>query len=1581
MSNPEMPYEAMMREALTRIEELQARLRAAEAPHRDAVAIVGIGCRFPGAADVDAYWRLLHDGVDAVTEIPKSRWDIDALYDADPDVPGKMYTRHGGFVEGIEDFDAGFFGISPREAISLDPQQRLLLESCWDALASAGIPTDSLAGTASGVFIGVGGVDYYQRLASRPAAGIDAYMASGNAHAIASGRISYLLGLQGPSLSVDTACSSSLVAVHLACRSLRSGESTLALAGGVSVILSPAIHLNHCRSRMLAPDGRCKTFDAAADGFIRSEGCGVVVLKRLADAQRDGDRVLAVIRGTAVNQDGRTSALTVPNGPAQQAVVRAALADARVEPSRVSYVEAHGTGTSLGDPIEATALGAVFGARTEPLLVGSVKANIGHAEAAAGVAGLIKVVLAMQHREIPPQLHFAHPNPRIDWASLPLRVPTAPTPWGEPGEPLYAGVSAFGFGGTNAHLVVEAPVLESDAGAASPLPGLLVLSAKTATALPVLAARYRTALSGAALNDTALDGAAPRDTAAGDAPSGAAASGDAALGDAALGNAALGETARHLADVCASAAHGRAHLPVRAALTADTLTGTLDALDALAEGRTKPGLWRGEITPAIDAGVAFIYPGQGALRWGMGREIYDRVPAYRAAIDRCAAALRAEWRVPLTEVLYGAAGVALIERTEYAQAALFATEYAMTEAWAALGIRPSAVVGHSVGEFAAACAAGVIGVEDACRLLAERGRLMEPLGGRMAVVAAGEARVRELASGCPGVTIAALNGRRQTVISGERAQVDQVIAAATDAGLASKALGGDVAFHSTLMDPMLPAWRAFLAREAFAAPRCEWVSTLTAREIATLPDDYWVTQVRQPVQFAAAAERLWALGYRVMVEVGPSAALATLASESAGATPATGVWVGGLRHGRGELDTWREGVAQLYVAGTRIDWTGWCGPRSQPAPLPTYPFERTRYWIDTPALNAVGSGAGAATARRDYAVRWEATDGPGAPTSPRGVWIVCGGRARTIESVAVELRRHGVTVMTAAAGHGIADIATVVGTISGIVHVGALDLAPAGNRATAASIEHDALGSVMSLVETVRDAVAHALSARVWAVTRGAVAVGTGDPVAVSQAPLWGAGRVAALEHPDTWGGLLDLDPASDDVAGLEHLLRGDAEDQIAIRGGQVFVPRLQPSTASGGQAVVHGDATYVITGGLGALGLEVAERLIDAGARHLLLVGRREGSPSARAHIERFRGRGASVRVERADVSSRGDMVRLIDRSAAAMPQIRGIVHAAGANGSHALAGLDAATLRTVATAKIAGAWLLHELTRDLPLDFFVLFSSIASVWGSKEQAHYAAGNAFLDALAAHRTSLGQPALSINWGPWASGGMATGDAQRRLGKVGIRALTREHALDAFDAWLPASGQVVVADIDWPRFLEIYQARRAHPFFQNLDTRHLATTIARSQDGDRVSSLRAMPPEEARRAITQLVREHVTHVLDLEPGSAPAPHQGFFSIGFDSLMALELKNRLTAELQVALSSTLAFDYPNIRDLSHYLATAVVRIGAAAEHAADGAADEAADRDGLGTAPTDVTTAGTPVADVDASIAATLARLERLTGKR
>jgi acyl transferase domain-containing protein len=742
MSSRDADRKNVLKEALTTLAAMRAELDAAEQARHEPIAIVGMACRFPGDADnPEAYWRLLSQGIDAISEVPADRWDIDEYYDPDPQAPGKTSTRWGGFLRRIDGFDPHFFGVSLREAATMDPQQRLALEVAWEALENAGLSADDMRASRTGVFLGLTSAEYLQlHHKLRGDEELDAYLAPGNVLNVAAGRIAYFLGLRGPSVAVDTACSSSLTAVHLACQSLRRKECDTVLAGGVNTLVIPDTFICFSKWGMMAADGRCKTFDAAADGFVRGEGAGIIVLRRLSDARAAGDPILAVIRGTAANQDGASSGLSVPNGLAQQAVIREALADAKVDPQQVSYVESHGTGTSLGDPIEVEALAAVYGesrAKDRPLAIGSAKTNLGHLESASGIAGLIKVVLALRERAIPPHLHFHTPSPAIPWDEIPVTVPTELTPWEVEG-PRIAAASAFGFSGTNVHVVLEeapeSPLAAEGTGDGADRPlQLMSLSAKSPVALADLARSFRAHLEGCS-----DDG---------------------------------------LADIAHTANTGRAQFSHRLAVRAASISELRDRLGVAADGREAAGVRRGDSAGAPR--VAFLFTGQGSQYVGMGRELYETLPLFRRRLDECDALLREHLDRSLLSVIFEGDG-AVLHQTRYTQPALFAIEYALACVWRSWGIEPSVVMGHSVGEYVAACVGGMLRLEDGLRLIAERARLMQelPEAGTMAAVLASEERVAAvIESHRDALSIAAVNGPESVVIAGRESIVDEMVAA------------------------------------------------------------------------------------------------------------------------------------------------------------------------------------------------------------------------------------------------------------------------------------------------------------------------------------------------------------------------------------------------------------------------------------------------------------------------------------------------------------------------------------------------------------------------------------------------------------------------------------------------------------------------------------------------------------------------------------------------------------------------------------------------------------------------------------
>ncbi len=930
--NKGVDYKKLMGNALLKIESLESQLKTLENKQKEPIAIIGMSCRFPGGANSpEAFWEILSQGVDTISEVPQDRWNLNEYYDPNPDVPGKIITPYGGFVsqQQVDSFDANFFSISAREVISLDPQQRVLLEVSWEAIERANIHPDNLLDTQTGVFIGICTSDYLFCVDSMDK--LSAYWGTGNALSAAAGRLSYLLGLTGPSIIVDTACSSSLVSVHLACQSIRNGECDLALAGGVNFLVSPQKSIAFSKAKMLSPDGRCKTFDAAANGYVRGEGCGIILLKRLSDAVANGDNILAVIRGSAINQDGASGGLTVPNGPSQQKVIRQALENGGVDAASVSYIEAHGTGTSLGDPIEVGAIGAVFGkthSKEQPVTLGTVKTNIGHLEGGAGIAGLMKVVLQLQNEEIAPSLHFKEPNPYINWSELPVEVSTKLTPWETNGKSRIAGVSSFGFTGTNAHIVLaEAPTeVTSQKSEASPLPPfergdylersahILTLSAKTEKALVELVSSYQ--------------------------------------------NHITTHPELKIGDIFYTANTSRAEFNHRLALIASNEKELLEKLGKYkAEGTlhatSVSGTFSRELpNNATTPKIAFLFTGQGSQYVNMAKQLYQEAPVFRAALDECDQILGSLNGKSIKEIIYSEdTETSTLNQTANTQPAIFAIEYALFQLWQSWGIKPDVVMGHSVGEYVAATVAGVFSLEDGLRLIAARGRLMQqlPEGGEMVSLIASESKVESaIAPYAEKVAIAAINGPESTVISGEAEPVRAIVGSLESEGIKTKQLQVSHAFHSPLMEPMLEEWETVANQISYNQPRIPVISNVTGttadRNIATAK--YWVAHVRQPVRFAQGMNTLHELGYEVFIEIGPKPVLLGMGRECLVGTKGQKLWLPSLRSGKPDWVQILESLGQLYIQGVKIDWLGFDRdyPR-QKVVLPTYPWQRRRYWI------------------------------------------------------------------------------------------------------------------------------------------------------------------------------------------------------------------------------------------------------------------------------------------------------------------------------------------------------------------------------------------------------------------------------------------------------------------------------------------------------------------------------------------------------------------------------------------------------------------------------------------------------------
>jgi myxalamid-type polyketide synthase MxaD len=1788
----------LLRRALIALRTSNARLAALEDAGNEPIAIVGVGCRLPGGVrDLESYWRLLAAGEDAIVDVPADRWSTAAVEDPDLVARGSGVSRWGGFLDQVAGFDAEFFAISPRDAAHMDPQHRLFLEVAWEALERGGHSTRALAGIRAAVIVGMMNNDYARLLWPAPAH-CDAYATTGFAPSLGVNRLSYFLDLRGPSVAVDSACSSSLVAVHHACMSLRQREVDMAIAGGVNLMLTPEPTISFSKFGMMSPDGRCRTFDARANGYVRGEGCAVVVLKRLADAVRDGDPVFALLLGSAVNQDGRSNGFTAPSAVAQQAVVRAALAQAGLTPGAVTYVEAHGTGTALGDPIEISALDAVYGAARDhgvPCAVGSVKTNFGHLEAAAGAAGLVKVVLALQHRHIPAHLHLEHLNPHIALEGRALTLGRHDEPWRASPAGRVGAVSSFGAGGTNAH------VLLGEAPAPGLTSGLPTLAERRAAGEPAGYLLLLSARGQAALREFAQ----------------------------AMGSLLADETLE-VADVCYTASARRSHHPHRLAITGYSRAQLQERLAAFLRGDLVPGIVHGQVATSRPR-VVFAFPGQGSQWSGMARQLLAESAVFRDALAACDRAIYLELGESVLALLQQHPAPSRLDDIEVLQPVLFAIEVALAALWGSWGVTPAAVIGHSMGEVAAAHIAGALTLADAVAIICRRSRLLRRIAGQgaMAVVALSHADAERLLDGRRDrVSVAVSSSPSASVLSGDPIALAEILRELDLRGTFHRRIQVDVASHSPQVDGLRDDLLAELAELAPKRAELPLYSTVSARleDGERLDADYWVNNLRQPVQFSTMVQRLIEDRYTGFVELSPHPVL--LASIEEGLRFAgcdDGFLLASLRRDDNAWDSLLLGLGALHVSGIALDWHRIYPLGGRCVALPSYPWQRIHCWVDAVPEQASNLGRSSAVHQpragaeigsmlgpmlrsslqpshrywevelsldrfpylADHRVRgvtvvpgvwWielarEAVAGlldgsidgsidgsmqledvkfaqalvlePGlswrvqlsAQTEQDGShliqlasqpsaqssapWIVhatlvarpARPSQRLADLVAVThgQRREGGSFYAALAERGLefgplfrgiaavtaqdgAATATMVATAApalvqldaclqvslatlGAAHADAtyLPVEVAVMRYSGAAIDNvharlkrlhpdgsaeidllgcDAAGAPCLEVEALRlqptqrgagpwlsDAIydrswiaapwssaalaggrwlviadsgsigaalaarlrvsgaacvvvqdgpelaeldgdrwtvrwrsahagedlhallprlgaltgvvqvctegawldgadlpqnlmatvslANAMAAitatpRLWLVTRGAHAVTAGERVIPAQQAISALLRVLAEEVPALRATLVDLalDPgaAQDQLADLAlgELAQSEEEDVVAWRGDRQVLRLLRSRSVLMAPAPVQAGSVHLITGGLGGLGLALAEWLIGRGARHLVLIGRRPPTSEIEARLVHWRGLGVEVTACELDVADRGALADLLASMRTSGRPLTSVFHAAGVLDDVALVELDLGAVERVLAPKVAGAMHLHELTAADPLTAFVLFSSASALLGLPGQAAYAAANGFLDGLAQLRHSAGQPALSVNWGAWGEVGLAVRhDRAAHLHARGFSAMAPAEALDLLGRLLARPIQqsrpdALVMRLDVAAWRRASAAARA-PLLAGLeDHQRVEPGLASS-----AAAVLAAPPGARGSALLAYLSAQVIEILRLPHGRID-PEQSLLSFGFDSLMTLALRTKIQRDLEIRLAPVAVLEHPTLHKLTRLL---------------------------------------------------------------
>ena len=1458
---------------------------------REDIAVISIACRLPGGiVTPEDFWQLLQSGGDTTSDVPKDRWDADKIYSADPDVDSTSYCRRGGFLESVYSYDAAFFGISPREAQAMDPTQHLMLELCWEGFERAGYTRDQLSGSTTGVFLGVSNNGTTNSIVPD----LKGHSITGSASATMAGRLSYTFDLQGPSLVVDTACSSSLVATHLACKALQQGECKMAVTGGVSLLLTPGIYIEFSKLRGLSADGRCKAFSDDTDGTGFSEGAAVMVLKRLSDAQRDGDDIQAVLRGTAMMHGGSSSGLTAPSGPGQERVIRTALSQAAMVPSDIDYVEAHGTATKLGDPIELTALAEVFGmgrhSSRDPLRLGSAKSNVGHTQAAAGLVGLMKVVLSMQNDILPKTLHVTKPTRAVDWKNTNMELTLANRPWLPNNSRIRrAGVSAFGIGGTNAHVIAEEnPRLtmeESDSITPSAFSATvpILLSGNSDTALRAQAEKLRLHIESDAGKDESLS------------------------------------------DVGYSLATSRTHFHRRLVVTARDKTEMLEKLESVSSGSNELIHQSG----ACKLSLGMLFTGQGSQRPGMGKELYASFPIFRSALDEIAASFT-ELEPPLLDVMWansGSTNSSLLNRTDFAQPALFALEVSLWKLWHSWGVKAAFLLGHSVGELAVAHVAGVLSLPDACRLVMMRGRLMQnlPCRGKMASLEANSIEVAEAireSSQSDKVEIAGHNTPSQTVISGDIEAVEAVMVCIAGLGRKTKMLDTSHAFHSYHMNSMIDDFKAVADSVQFNPPNIPIISSMTGRLAETrelVRPEYWAQQARSRVRFSDAFQELSKRGANAYLEIGPSPVLcglgaACLPNASQMSTP---LWLPSLKPNMDETLVIQKSIGNLHEWHVPVDWSAYFKPfQCRKVRLPTYAFQRETSQPANKVEWSCGISQGLdvdeAVQNVDqmmFEMNWRSMDVE--KVQPRGSWgLLCPSEetvwVKKAQNTLIEAGIQLVPNEKLQEGEYLDGLLTLWDSDADVV-----------------PMAHSFIAKALAQLQEV---IMNGFTMPVVWVTRHAVGAGADDrPVAIGAGPLWGLMRTARSEHPDSRLRLIDVDEQTDLETLSLALMLGD-QTEIAIRKGKMLMPhmeRIRLVSSPIGLPLLRTGGAVLITGGLGDIGGRIARRLVTSHGVCDLVLTSRHGmeSPAAKALVAELAKLDAKVTIVGGNIADMNSLRSIFQMFTVERP-LRGVIHAAGVVDSGVLSSLTPQKCATTFAPKVDGLWNLHQLTKDLDLDIFMMFSSISGIMGLPGLGNYAAANSFMDVIAYLRRAQGLPATSVAYGPWGGDGMATtlvSTTRAHLSYLGLDFLIPDVGLDLFEqAVRHRRILTVAASLDLQRLGAYYEEQGGVPPFLRSILGQSSIKQPVDEAADLLNTLVDTPPEKHGRIVLQKVQATIAKALGYTRVDDVDVSRPLKELGIDSLTAVLIRNHLAKLTCTALPPNIALLHPDLKSLSTFV---------------------------------------------------------------